>query len=743
MADGRVVIDTELDSSGAEKDVSKLGNTLSKAGGTVAKGLGTALKGTAVAIGATATAITALGTKSIQLYSDYEQLAGGVDTLFKDSSKILKQYANNAYKDAGMSANQYMETVTGFSASLIKSLGGDTKKAAEYANQAVIDMSDNANKMGTSIESIQNAYQGFAKQNYTMLDNLKLGYGGTKEEMQRLLKDAEKLTGQKYDLSNFGDITQAIHAIQKEMGIAGATSDEAATTIQGSVGMMKSAWDNFLTGMSNPDSDFDALTKNLIDSVVIVGKNIVPKIESMLPQLVAGLTQLANSLIPMIPSIAQKLLPALLTGTISLLNSLMAMLPTLLPIISQMAIQLVMQLVTTILQMLPTILDLGLQLIIQLALGLAQQAPLLIDTIIDVCFKLIDSILSNLPLLIDAGLQLIIGLALGLVKAIPQIVKKIPEIIKNITQTLTKLLPLIIDAGIQLFVALIRELPTIINSISKAIPQIIDSVLSMLITLRPLIIKEGIRLFVALVKELPTIISTLAKGVVQIVSSLVTGLKNGGSKLAQAGLTLLKNIMSKLGEIKTFVTDKIKTIVTSMKTAITDKASEFKTIGKNLIEGLWKGIKGMKDSITKNVSNFFGGIVDSAKKKLGIHSPSKVFFEIGNYVVQGAVNGIQSLLRTAEKTAAELGNIIYTSANDELQKNTLDLKGSFFDMTQWNKQVKDISLNNASAMRNARLNTINSQNGTSNSTQIINIHQKISTPDELAREMRLAERYAV
>lgn len=233
---------------------------------------GKAVKGIAVGATAVSASLGAIGTAAVKAYSDYEQLIGGVETLFKDSSDTVRNYADQAYKTAGMSANQYMETVTGFSASLLQSLGNNTKKAAEYGNQAVIDMSDNANKMGTSMESIQNAYQGFAKQNYTMLDNLKLGYGGTKEEMQRLLNDAGKLAGMKFDLSSFADITQAIHVIQTEMGITGTTAEEAATTIQGSLGMVKGAWENLLTGLADPNADISALIDNVINSVETFGK---------------------------------------------------------------------------------------------------------------------------------------------------------------------------------------------------------------------------------------------------------------------------------------------------------------------------------------------------------------------------------------------------------------------------------------------------------------------------------------
>src|SRR5574344_122144 len=244
------------------------------------KGLGTTLKSIGIAMGAVAVAAGAaavkLGKEVISAYADYEQLVGGVDTLFKENSQQLQDYASNAYKTAGLSANDYMETVTSFSASLISSLGGDTEKAVKYADMAITDMSDNANKMGTDMESIQNAYQGFAKQNYTMLDNLKLGYGGTKSEMERLLADAEAISGIKYDISSYADVVDAIHVIQTEMGITGTTAKEASTTIDGSVKSMKSAWSNLVVGIADDNQDFEKLVDKFVDSVATVGENILP-----------------------------------------------------------------------------------------------------------------------------------------------------------------------------------------------------------------------------------------------------------------------------------------------------------------------------------------------------------------------------------------------------------------------------------------------------------------------------------
>ncbi len=357
---GKIAIDnSEANSSldetkdKAEGAASKLGSAVTKIGGATAK-IGGAI---AVGVGAAATGIGVLAKAAVGAYADYEQLVGGVETLFGAGGQSIEEYAasvgktvdevkdqydklikaesnvmdhaNEAYKTAGLSANEYMETVTSFSAALISSLGGDTVKAAEVADKAIVDMSDNANKMGSSMESIQNAYQGFAKQNYTMLDNLKLGYGGTKEEMQRLLDDAGKLTNQKFDLSSYADIVEAIHVVQENMGIAGTTSEEAATTIQGSVGMMKAAWQNFLTGMSDPEQDFGALVGNLVDSVVIAVDNIVPRIIETVPRLVEGLGQIVENLIPHIGPMIEKLLPSLLQGAVNLIAYLVQNLPSL------------------------------------------------------------------------------------------------------------------------------------------------------------------------------------------------------------------------------------------------------------------------------------------------------------------------------------------------------------------------------------------------------------------------------
>ena len=307
------------------KKISELGDKAKVVGSAVGK-LG---KGLAIAGTAAATAVGTMVAKSVSSFADYEQLTGGVDTLFKDSSAAVQKYANDAYKTAGLSANNYMETVTNFSASLISSLKGDTAKAADYANSALVDMADNANKMGTNMTDIQNAYQGFAKQNYTMLDNLKLGYGGTQTEMKRLLSDAQKLTGQKYDISSFADITQAIHAIQTQMDITGTTAKEASTTISGSWGSLKAAFENTLVGLTTGGEMFDQSLDALVDSAKTFGQNVIPAITGALSGVGSLIESLAPVIVAELPSMVSDILPHLVSAAKSLVTGLISQLPAL------------------------------------------------------------------------------------------------------------------------------------------------------------------------------------------------------------------------------------------------------------------------------------------------------------------------------------------------------------------------------------------------------------------------------
>lgn len=388
-----------------QDEASKNVETLS---GKFKNGLAAAAKVGAAAVSAAATGIAVLTKNALNNYAEYEQLVGGVDTLFKDSSAKVQEYAANAYKTAGLSANEYMDTVTSFSASLLQSLGGDTEAAADMANVAITDMSDNANKMGTDMASIQNAYQGFAKQNYTMLDNLKLGYGGTKEEMQRLIDDANALNAAQgkytnYSIESYADIVSAIHDVQVEMGIYGTTADEASTTIQGSVSSMKAAWVNLLVGIADDNANFKTLTEQFVDSLVTVGENIIPRINIIIQGLTQLITEASQTIIPL-------------------------------------AVQI-------LLENLPSIVAAGMDLIIALVSGILDNIDMLIDCVLEMVDVIVDKLIDNLPKLIDGGIRLIAALANGLIRAIPNLVSKIPQIISSIVKGIISGIPAIFDVG--------------------------------------------------------------------------------------------------------------------------------------------------------------------------------------------------------------------------------------------------------------------------------------------------------
>lgn len=363
-------------------------------------------KAVSAGMGLVAGGLVALGKKALESYGDYEQLVGGIETLFKDSNQEVVKNAKNAYKNQQMSANEYMDLATSFSASLLQSLGGDTKKAADMADLAITDMADNANKMGSSMEEVQNAYKGFSKQNFTMLDNLKLGYGGTKKEMERLLKDAEKISGIKYDVSSYSDIVSAIHVVQKEMGITGTSAAEASETIQGSINMTKSAYQNWVTGLMDSSADITALTQDLVDSALTVVKNVAPKIVTMLPHVTTGISSLLQQLAPQISILLKELLPPLIKGVTNLINDVVEILPDLINIITSnlpLFIEGVLAIILGIVAALP-----------ELVMEISNAIPTLLPQIIKGINALVGGICKSLPALIEAIFSIIKNLFKGL-----------------------------------------------------------------------------------------------------------------------------------------------------------------------------------------------------------------------------------------------------------------------------------------------------------------------------------------
>ena len=432
-------------------DTKDLDSKTSKAS-SILKGFGAGLKGvvagaavaSASAIATLTVATAKLTKQSVEAYAEYEQLIGGVETLFKESADKVEHYANVAYRTAGLSANEYMSTVTSFSASLLQSLGGDTEKAADYADRAIQDMSDNANKMGTDMSLIQSAYQGFAKQNYMMLDNLKLGYGGTKTEMERLIADASTMTEEMKELGitvdandmSFGNIVNAISVVQKHMDITGTTSKEAATTIQGSLRMTQSAWDNLVAGFSKGNGELSVLVQNFIDSAVTFLNNLLPVITEAVKGIAQALPKLAKAIANELPTLINELVPPVIQAVISLFNAIVEAIPEILPTLMQGVIDLVMALAKA----LPTIIDAILQGTIIIITSLAEALPDLIPALITAIIGIIPVILENLPLFLEAGLQLLAGLLEGIIKAVPALLKEIPNICKKLIKAFKDIL---------------------------------------------------------------------------------------------------------------------------------------------------------------------------------------------------------------------------------------------------------------------------------------------------------------
>lgn len=585
-----------LDTSGYENG---LDNASGKASGFADKlksGLATAAKVGAAALTAAATGMAALTKASIDQYAEYEQLVGGVDTLFKTASDKVQEYAANAYKTAGMSANEYMDTVTSFSASLLQSLGGDTEKAAQKADQAITDMADNANKMGTGMEMIQNAYQGFAKQNYTMLDNLKLGYGGTKEEMERLLADAEKLSGQKFDISSYSDIVDAIHVMQTEMGITGTTAKEAASTIQGSVSAAKSAWSNLITGIAADNADLDTLIGNFVSSVETAAGNIIPRVSVMLGGISQLVTSASTTIIPMVITTITDNLPALLQAAVALVGALGQGIIDSLPAITQAAIDI----------------------LFFLANGLIENLPTLIDGIVQVTLTIVQMLTSPdfLTQLIETAILLIMTLAQGLIDAIPQLIVAVPMIIGNLLAAIIVELPNIIQMGIDLLFALIDGIIKCIPELVAAVPTLIIALVNGIVNNLDKIILAAPQIIVSLITGIIGAIPELIAAVPRVIAAIADTIRNYdwggiGRNIVQG---LKDGIAGMWDNIKDWFNEKVNSLVGGVKRilGIHSPSKVFAGIGGFMAEGLGEGFSDEFASVKNDIEgsmNFDAGTI--------------------------------------------------------------------------------------------------------------------------------------
>lgn len=632
------------ESSKLEKHVSKIGEIAPKIGKLAVKGV--------AAAGAAIGTITKFAVSS---YSEYEQLAGGVETLFGAQGMSLKKYAksigetvgqakgkynqliqaqtevmNNAkkaYQTAGMSANNYMNTITSFAAALKQSTANETE-AAKVANMAVIDMADNANKMGTNMEDIQNAYQGFSKQNYTMLDNLKLGYGGTKSEMERLLQDAEKLTGIHYDINNLSDVYKAINAIQGKLGITGTTGEEAMKTIDGAMKMTKASWDNLLTGLADPKQAVGPLISEFTTSLGTLAKNVTPKIKEVfnaLPNALIQITpQLMNTIIDLAPSLILAAinlvagligaLPGILEPIFSELTDIFNKIPQFLkgnanivdgflksidsgkPSIAAKGIEMITALINAIINSLPIIIQIGAKIIDSLGSSISSNMPSFLSRFLDILIQLSQAILTNLPILVGVGMKLIFSLVQGLMSSLPTLISKVPTIIANLADAFSNSAQTIFVWGIKIIAEIIKGLVMAIPSLIANIPKIIYAFFAVWNAINWWNLGKGL-------------ISGIAKGISGMGGSLVNTAKN-----------LFNSLKSHVSNIFNNIKNVIQSPIFGAKTKVLAIIGELQNgvrVGFNFIKShsssVWNGIKSAIMSPMSAAANFVKAIISKIK----------------------------------------------------------------------------------------------------------------------------------
>lgn len=745
--------------SALHSGISKIGSLAKSAGSAVASGLGSAIKTTAkgasVAIGAGVTAVGALVTGSVKAFADFQQLTGGVETLFGAGGQSLEDYAagigksvdaasseynklmasqqavfdnaNKAYETAGLSANAYMETVTSFSASLLQSLGGDTQKAASVADQAIIDMADNANKMGTSMDMIQNAYQGFAKQNYTMLDNLKLGYGGTKEEMQRLLTNAGKLANTKFDISSYADIIEAIHVIQNDMGITGTTANEAATTISGSAASMKAAWGNMLVSLTTGGDNFNKSIDALVQTTTTFARNVLPAVTGAL----SGVGHLIESLAPMIaqelPGLVATVLPSLVNAAQSLVSGLITGISSNIPQLAQVATQVFTAFANFILQSVPEILLVGLDLIVGLAQGLTQglpqiiqqgvqsivnfcngitsRIPTIITTAIQLIQTLVQGIAQNLPQIIQAGVTMVGSLLQGIAQSLPSLVQSAVQLVRTIQDSIWQNIPQILQLGVQIIVSLVQgivqSLPMIIQGAIQGITGFIQTIISNL----PLIIQSAVQIVVALaaglIQAIPQLVAAIPQLIAAIVDTIMStnwlqvgwdivkgigkglldgikGIFGGGGEEGGAAVATgaASGMTSNLGTVTAATTQ----VSTTMTQGLQPDTAAVNAAGANTMTALASGITANAGVVNTSVAGIAPGITTTLNSSLATVDTSATASTIGTNITTGVTTGIQTGTAEVVSAATDMSTQAQTAidtgmSNISTSFNSLDISG--------------------------------------------------------------------
>lgn len=635
--DGSLKFDTEISEKGFSSGVKKLGS-VAKTGLTVVGG----------AVAGVATAFGVMTKKALDSYASLEQNIGGVETLFKDSSQSVVDNAKKAYKTAGLSANAYMETVTSFSASLLQSLGGDTKKAADYADRAIIDMSDNANKMGTSMELIQNAYQGFAKQNYTMLDNLKLGYGGTKEEMQRLVQDASKMTDAQKELGvtvdgsslSFGNIVNAISVMQKHLGIAGTTSEEASETISGSISSMKGAFDNFLNGTGSP--------KELAETMVTAGKNVIRGLSEIVPRLLETLPEVKQLVQEnIVQAFSEDNVKQMVESGKNIIMSLISGVTDSLPNILPVALNLIQFTADAIVSNIPILVQKGYELLDNVISGFVSAIPTALPKVLDFIQGIGDKIAEAAPALIKKGFDLLGKLVEGIVQAIPILIAKVPEIISTFANIINDNFPTILAKGVGLLWELIKGIISAIPDLIANAPKIVRAIVDVIMAFNWLSLgKNIITFFKNGISSMIGAVKNAGKSVYDAIKNAITNLPSTLSNLGRSAIHSLSSTVSGLASSAKTAALKVASAIES---AILKLPGRMLSIGKDIVSGLWNGISNMTGWITDKVMGFANSVLGGIKKALGIHSPSRVMRDqVGKMMALGMGIGFEKNIPDAD-----------------------------------------------------------------------------------------------
>lgn len=642
--DGSLKFDTKIDESGFNAGVSKISSAAKKGLAITA--------GAVVGVGA---ALGAMTKQSLDSVSKLEQNVGGVETLFKKSSKTVIANANKAYKTAGMSANEYMQNVTSFSASLLQSCAKNTDKAAKVADMAMIDMSDNANKMGTNMVDIQNAYQGFAKQNYTMLDNLKLGYGGTKTEMERLLADASKISGVKYDINNLADVYNAIHVIQKELGITGTTSKEAATTIEGSMNSAKAAYDNFLNGSGSAEE--------LADSIAVMMENIGKNLGEIIPRLAATIPELFSTLWDDMKSEMQQ------GGQV--IMSLAGSISSASPQLITAAGTAILALGSGIMQALPQLITVGIQMITSLAQGLINSIPLLIEYVPQIINSFCAAIDTGLLQLIAAGVKIIANLVIGIVQAIPQLIAALPQIVLAIINVFTHVN--LFSAGKAMIINLKNGIVSAKGNAVKVFSDLTQSLWKKITTTNWLSaggnivskIASGISMFVS---KAALNAQILARVIMQNITKI--NWLDVGAKVVRKIASGLLSLAGKMGSTAKSL---------GMRAVTAFRGISWGSVGSNIVKGIIGGIGAMAGSLVSKMQGLASSALSAAKKALGIKSPSRVFKkQVGKHIVTGIISGVNAEQKNLKKTMEKLCDSAVSSAKKASAKGNFEDIGKTF-----------------------------------------------------------------